>query len=85
MTNFIFKSANRLIKNSPETLETLTYKIEHLFTIVLKEQRHQRQDLVDVKLMLNKLLIDKHLQMQVDNYFENDKNDVHPEDTRDID
>ncbi len=37
------------------------------------EQRHQRQDLKDIKLMLNKLLIDKHLQTQVDNYFERDE------------
>ncbi len=34
------------------------------------EQRHQRQDLKDIKLMLNRLLVDKHLQTQVDNYFE---------------
>ncbi len=49
------------------------------------ELRHQRQDHKDMSLKLEKLLIDKHLQMQVDNYFEDDKNDVHPEDTRDID
>ncbi len=37
------------------------------------ELRHQRQDNKDIKLMLDKLLVDKHLQMQVDNYFEEDK------------
>ena len=65
MNNFIFKSANRLTKNDsiPE--------LAHLIDIVLKEQRHQRSDLRDIKLMLNKLIIDKHLQNQVDKYFEN--------------
>ncbi len=38
--------------------------------IIQSQCRFLRQDIVDVKLMLNKLLIDKHLQMQVDNYFE---------------
>ena len=65
MTNFIFKSANRLIKNSPTTVGILDAHLEML----LREQRLQRQDLVDIKRMLNKLLIDKHLQMQVDEYF----------------
>ncbi len=69
MNNFIFKSANRLIKNSPITLDT----VMHQLTIVQGQNRHLRQDLVDVKLMLNKLLIDKHLQMQVDEYFEQDE------------
>ncbi len=67
MNNFIFKSPRRLIKNSfnkPEEFLMVQFEI-------LKEQsRYLRQDLVDVKLMLNKLLIDKHLQMQVDKYFD---------------
>ncbi len=65
MNNFIFKSPKRLIKNSPITIDT----VMHQLTIVQGQNRHLRQDLVDVKLMLNKLLIDKHLQMQVDEYF----------------
>ncbi len=69
MNNFIFKSANRLIKNSPITLDTLMHQV----SVVQEQNRHLRQDLVDVKLMLNKLLIDKHLQMQVDEYFEKDE------------
>ncbi len=69
MTNFIFKSANRLIKNSPITTEGLD---RHLNQMQI-EQRHQRQDLSDIKRMLNRLLIDKHLQMQVDSYFEDAK------------
>jgi len=65
MPNFIFKSANRLIKNSPITVQLLINKMDMIQT----EQRAQRQDLVDIKRMLNRLLIDKHLQMQVDEYF----------------
>ncbi len=68
MNNFIFKSANRLTKNSPITLDNLMANMG----VVQAQNRALRQDLVDVKLMINKLLIDKHLQMQVDEYFEND-------------
>ncbi len=68
MNNFIFKSANRLIKNSPITLDHLMSNMG----VVQAQNRALRQDLVDVKLMLNRLLIDKHLQMQVDEYFEHD-------------
>ncbi len=66
MTNFIFKSANRLIKNSPITVKLLMHQMDMIQT----EQRAARQDLQDIKRMLNKLLIDKHLQMEVDDYFE---------------
>ncbi len=68
MTNFIFKSPKRLIKNSSITLETLDRKIY----LILKEQIHSRSDNNDIKLMLNKLLVNKHLQMQVDTYFDED-------------
>ncbi len=69
MNKFIFKSANRLVKNSSNTLElTLMSQLK----IIQTQNRYLRQDLVDVKLMLNKLLIDKHLQMQVDDYYEKD-------------
>ncbi len=81
MNNFIFKSSRRLIKNDSINLQQYwTFKLE----AIQKELRHQRQDNKDIKLMLNKLLVDKHLQMQVDEYF-NDSNTVHPEDTRDTD
>ncbi len=40
--------------------------------LMLKEQRAQRQDLKDIKLMINKLLIDEHLQQQVDTFFEDE-------------
>ncbi len=68
MTNFIFKSANRLIKNSPITTEGLDRHLNHIQI----EQRHQRQDLSDIKRMLNRLIIDRHLQTQVDEYFGDD-------------
>ncbi len=69
MTNFIFKSANRLIKNSPLTEGYLLTKLE----AIQLELRHQRQDHRDMSLKLEKLLIDKHLQMQVDDYFRGDE------------
>ncbi len=80
MTNFIFKSANRLIKNSPLTSDEIMTRLR----LIQIELRHQRQDNKDIKLMLNKLLVDKHLQSQVDEYFE-EKPVVHPEDIQDID
>ncbi len=70
MTNFIFKSSKRLIKNSP-----IQDAVLGQLKIVQGQNRHLRQDLVDVKLMLNKLLIDKHLQSQVDDYFGRDENE----------
>ncbi len=78
MTNFIFKSPRRLIKNSPIPDATLGQ-----LKIIQSQNRFLRQDLVDVKLMLNKLLIDKHLQMQVDDFYED--NPQHPEDVKDLD
>ncbi len=87
MTNFIFKSANRLIKNSPLTEGYIMTKLQS----IQLELRHARQDNKDIKLMLNKLLVNKHLQTQVDNYFDNDDahhemmTSQHPEDTQDLD
>ncbi len=69
MNNFIFKSSKGLIKNSSLNLDDRMKAIQ-------TEQRYQRTDLKDVKLMLNKLLIDKHLQEQVDTYFEEDKEHI---------
>ncbi len=70
MNKFIFKSSKGLLKNSSNTLDTR-------LDLILNEQRRQRQDLQDVKLMINRLLVNKHLQMQVDEYFEdNPENDI---------
>ncbi len=73
MNNLFFKSPKRLIKNSPITLEQVMANV----SVVQAQNRDLRQDLVDVKLMINKLLIDKHLQMQVDTYFD-DKQEEPP-------
>ncbi len=70
MNNFIFKSRTGLTKNSSINTGILDRSLQ----FILKEQRHQRTDLQDIKRMLNKLLIEKHLQQQVDEYF--DKDDV---------
>ncbi len=70
MNNFIFKSANRLIKNdSINVLGIVLFKVSN----IQDELRHQRSEHKDIMLMLNKLLIDKHLQTQVDNYFEDEE------------
>jgi len=65
MTNFIFKSANRLIKNE-------SIHLGSRLDLILTEQRMQRQDLQDIKRMLNKLIINEHLQQQANAYFEED-------------
>ncbi len=65
MNNFIFKSANRLIKNSPTTLDDLMRNIR----TVQEQNRYLRQDCLDINHKLDRLLVDKHLQMQVDEYF----------------
>ncbi len=79
MKNFIFKSSKGLIKNDSITLRWLYGQLN----LVLLEQRHERADLKDIKLMLNKLLINKHLENQVDEYFEDNKNI--PEESQDLD
>ncbi len=67
MKNFIFKSPKRLIKNdSINVLGIVLFKVSN----IQDELRHQRSEHKDIMLMLNKLLIDKHLQSQVDEYFE---------------
>ncbi len=62
MKNFIFKSTRDFHK-------ILFNKLD----IIQSEQRHQRQDNVQILYLLNKLLVDKNLQKQVDQYFEEDE------------
>ncbi len=84
MTNFIFKSPRRLVnKNSPLTEGYIMSKLES----IQKELRHQRQDHKDISLKLDRLLIDKHLQMQVDTYFDGDSDQNTPpfQDKNDLD
>ncbi len=74
MNNFIFKSSKGLIKNSSVNLDNLMKKLD----LVLLEQRHQRSDLQDIQHKLDRLLVDKHLQMQVDEYFNRNPDDDSP-------
>ncbi len=62
MTNFIFKSVrDGLVKN-----------FDNKLTMILSELRHQRSDNVKILSLLNKLLIDKVLQKQATEYYDND-------------
>ncbi len=74
MNNFIFKSSKGLIKNSSVTLVDLM----KMLGLVQLELRHQRSEHQDILRMINRLLVDKHLQMQVDEYFTENE----PEDTK---
>ncbi len=60
MTNFIFKSQG-------------TYKkLCQQLAVIQNELRHQRCDNREILMKLDKLLVDKNLQKQVDQYFEDD-------------
>ncbi len=61
MTNFIFKSQGTF------------KKISNILEMILAEQRHQRQDNIQILFLLNKVLTDKNLQKQVDQYFDQDE------------
>ncbi len=72
MTNFIFKSQG-------------TYKkLCHQLLIIQNELRHQRSDNAMILSLLNKLLINHHLQTQVDDFYKQDET-VHPDDVQDLD
>ncbi len=61
MTNFIFKSSTDL------------QKIGQQLKILLAEQKHQRSDLAILLALINKLINASNLQKQVDDYFEDTK------------
>ncbi len=63
MPNFIFKSQG-LIKN-----------MDNKLTMIQSEIRHQRSDNVQILFLLNKLLVNKNLQTQVDEYFTEEEKD----------
>ncbi len=75
MTNFIFKSPKGLIKNESIHLGLLDKRLQYMQT----EMRHQRADLRDINHKLDRLLVDKHLQMQVDEYFKEDDEETSPQ------
>ncbi len=68
MNNLFSKSPRRLLEKSSISLELLNRRLEFIQT----ELRHARSDHKDMSLKLDKLLVDKHLQMQVDEYFKED-------------
>ncbi len=68
MNNLFSKSPRRLLEKSSINLEILDRRLEFIQT----EMRHQRSDLRELSQKIDRLLVDKHLQMQVDEYF-NDK------------
>ncbi len=72
MTNFIFKSQG-------------TYKkLCQQLVIIQAELRHQRSEHALILSMLSKLTINKHLQTQVDDYYEEDSVPS-PQETGDLD
>ena len=73
MTNFIFKSQG-LIKN-----------VDNKLGMILSELRHQRSDNVQILFILNKLVVDRNLQKQVDEYFEEDNPENIPDSKQDLD
>ncbi len=74
---------NSFLVGQPTNKKNIQPDLDTRIDLILREQRHQRSDLKDVKLMLDKLLIDKHLQMQVDEYFEEDS--VHSPEKEELD
>ncbi len=69
MNNLFSKSRTGLLEKSSINLGTLDTKLE----FILAEQRHQRSDLRTINQKLDRLLVDKHLQMQVDEYFKDEE------------
>ncbi len=68
MKNFIFKS--------PQDFHKIVF---NKLDMLLAEQRHQRIDLTAILRMLSKLLVNKDLQKQVDQYFEDDDDLTSPQ------
>ncbi len=72
MNKLFFKSANRLIKINSADLGNLIEDYLKQVKIIQEQNRYLRQDCKDINGKLDRLLIDKHLQMQVDEYFTED-------------
>ncbi len=70
----LFLSPNGLLKNVFNKLE-----------MIQSELRHQRQDNVQILYLLNKLLVDKNLQKQVDSYFDEDETSPQTESVEQLD
>ncbi len=58
----------------------LNYKhIEHLLNLLLKEQRNQRLDLSVINSLVKSIVVDKGLQTQVDQYFNERDDETSPQ------
>ncbi len=66
MTNYLFKSGQK-----PD-LQIIRNQLE----VILNEQRHQRQDLAGLLHLVKTLNVNKVLQKQVNEYFEEDTKDI---------
>ncbi len=77
MNNLFSKSSRGLFEKSSIELATLERQLGMLLTV----QRKQRSDLKTINDKLDKIMVDKHLQMQVDEYFK----DNEPLDSGDLD
>ncbi len=75
MTNFIFKSPRRLVKKSDNTHNV---NLMDKLLVMQQQLRLLRSDLVSVNGKLDRLLVDKHLQFQVDDFYKQGSGD--PED-----
>ncbi len=77
MTNFIFKS--------PSDLQKISQQIQ----VILTEQRKQRGDLAMILYKCDRLINNKNLQKQVDDFYSTapqyEENVIHPEDEKDLD
>ncbi len=72
MNNLFSKSSKGLLEKSSISLDILDRRLEFIQT----EMRHQRSDLRDISRKIDRLLIDKHLQMQVDHFYDKDKSET---------
>ncbi len=71
MNNLFSKSSKGLLEKSSINLGVLDRRLEFIQT----EMRHQRSDLRELSHKLDRLLVDKHLQNQVDTFFEESPNE----------
>ncbi len=63
-------------KGTSDFQKIISIKLE----TIQSEQRHARQDLVIIQSMIHKLIVDKHLQAQAEEYFDEDKTPGVPKD-----
>ncbi len=64
---------NSFLVGQPTNKKNVQLDLDTRMDLLLKEQRHQRYDLKVINDKLDKLMVDKHLQMQVDEYFEEER------------